>query len=61
MHPQHAAAGSLDGSVYVWNVASGALVSTLKGPPHAVTALAWSPAGAPVAAAYKNGALLLWE
>ena len=57
----HAAAGSAEGGVYIWATATGALVRTLPGPAAPVTALAWSPAGAPIAASFKSGSILLYE
>ena len=64
----HAAAGGADGAVYVWEVASGALVRELRppggggggGPLPAIQALAWSPQGTPLAVGDRAGGVTLW-
>jgi eukaryotic-like serine/threonine-protein kinase len=63
------AAGSKDGSVYLWNVnpdnfrGNALPVRTLTGPAAEVTALAWSPDGRYLAAGYKdtNDSILIWK
>lgn len=58
---KHAACGSADGTVLVWEVATGAVARTLGrrggAPPLAV---AWSPQGSPLAVADRGGGVSLW-
>jgi len=64
---RHAAAGGADGAVFVWEVATGAVVRELRppgsasgGPPPAIQALAWSPQGTPLAVGDRAGGVTLW-
>ena len=57
----HAAAGSADGTLHVWNVESGEVVRVLGragGAPLLTTA--WSPRGVPVVAGDKAGGVSFW-
>ncbi|XP_047330715.1 autophagy-related protein 16-like [Impatiens glandulifera] len=52
--------GSADGSVCIWSVSKGNVVSTLKEHGAAVLCCAWSGLGKPLASADKNGVICLW-
>jgi WD40 repeat protein len=55
------ASGSSDGSVRLWDVASGALLVTLEGPGGAVISVAFSPDGARLAAGSVYTSVCLWD
>lgn len=57
----YVAAGSADGTVYIWSRSSAAPVSTLKGHGAPVISCAWSSLGKPLASADKNGYLHIWS
>lgn len=55
----YVAAGSADGSVYIWSVSKADIVSTLK--EHtSVLCCTWSGLGKPLASADKNGVVCIW-
>ncbi|XP_050225816.1 autophagy-related protein 16 [Mercurialis annua] len=56
----YVAAGSADGSVYIWSVAKGDIVSTLKEHTSSVLCCTWSGLGRPLATADKNGIIYCW-
>ncbi|OIW00291.1 hypothetical protein TanjilG_27542 [Lupinus angustifolius] len=56
----HVAAGSADGSVYIWSISKGDIVSTLKEHTSSVLSCRWSGIGKPLASADKNGIVCLW-
>ncbi|TKY55287.1 tipD protein [Spatholobus suberectus] len=56
----HVAAGSADGSVYIWSVSKGNIVSTLKEHSSSVLCCRWSGIGKPLASAEKNGIVCVW-
>ncbi|XP_057859108.1 autophagy-related protein 16 isoform X1 [Cryptomeria japonica] len=57
----YVAAGSTDGTVYVWSRPSAAIMSTLKGHSTSVLACTWNNAGKPLVSADKNGYLHIWS
>ncbi|CAK8566692.1 unnamed protein product [Lathyrus sativus] len=57
---KHVAAGSSDGSVYVWSASNGETVSTLKEHNSSILCCAWSGLGRPLASADKNGVVCIW-
>ncbi|KAH1248864.1 Autophagy-related protein 16 [Glycine max] len=56
----HVAAGSADGSVYIWSISKGDIVSTLKEHTSSVLCCRWSGIGKPLASADKNGIVCVW-
>ncbi|KAF8399820.1 hypothetical protein HHK36_015692 [Tetracentron sinense] len=54
------AAGSTDGSVYIWSRIRADLVSTLKEHTAPVLCCSWSGLGKPLASADKNGIVCIW-
>jgi autophagy-related protein 16 len=58
---RYAAAGSVDGTVFVWNTQSGAVEKALKGHTGPVLSCSWSDRGRPLASADKNGNVVTWE
>ncbi|XXG49494.1 hypothetical protein AAC387_Pa02g3668 [Persea americana] len=56
----YVAAGSTDGSVYVWSRSRADVVGTLKGHTSPVLSCSWSGLGRPVASADKNGTICIW-
>lgn len=56
----HVAAGSADGSVYIWSVSKSDIVSTLKEHNSSVLCCTWSGLGKPLASADKNGVVCVW-
>lgn len=56
----YVAAGSMDGSVYVWSRSRADVVTTLKGDTSPVLSCSWSGLGRPVASADKNGTICIW-
>ncbi|KAK9828803.1 hypothetical protein WJX72_002152 [[Myrmecia] bisecta] len=59
---RHVAAGSTDGSVFVWEVEKGEVVTTLKEPSaQSILATCWSPQGTPLVSSDKAGLLMFWN
>ncbi|GAB4821419.1 hypothetical protein N2152v2_008465 [Parachlorella kessleri] len=61
---KYAAAGSADGTVFVWDLPRQALATRLRGGPKlasSAVACAWAPTGAPLATCDKAGAVTLWQ
>ncbi|CAN1136513.1 Autophagy-related protein 16 [Linum perenne] len=58
---KYVAAGSGHGSVYIWSVSKGDVVSTLMEETSAVLCCSWSGVGKPLASAHKSGALYIWK
>ncbi|XP_030494346.1 autophagy-related protein 16 [Cannabis sativa] len=56
----HVAAGSADGSVYIWSISKADIVSTLKEHTTPVLCCSWSGLGKPLASADKNGYVCTW-
>lgn len=56
----HVAAGSADGSVYIWSTSKADIVSTLKEHTSSILCCAWSGLGKPLASADKNGVVCIW-
>ena len=56
----HVAAGSADGSVYIWSISKGDIVSTLKEHTSSVLSSRWSGIAKPLASADKNGIVCVW-
>ncbi|XP_077214652.1 transducin/WD40 repeat-like superfamily protein [Tasmannia lanceolata] len=56
----YVAAGSVDGSVYVWSRLRADIVSTVKGHSAAVLSCSWSGLGKPLASADKSGTVCIW-
>ncbi|CAJ2644490.1 protein tipD-like [Trifolium pratense] len=57
---KNVAAGSSDGSIYVWSASKGDIVSTLKEHTSSILCCAWSGLGRPLASADKNGVVCIW-
>eukprot|EP00884_Botryococcus_braunii_P018248 jgi/Botrbrau1/5106/Bobra.0128s0017.1 len=55
------AAGSGDGSLFVWEAQSGATAKTLRTGSHSVMATAWSPQGTPLVSGDKHGGITFWQ
>ncbi|XP_065874228.1 autophagy-related protein 16 [Euphorbia lathyris] len=56
----YVAAGSADGSVYIWSISKGDIVTTLKEHTASVLCCSWSGLGRPLATADKNGIIHTW-
>ncbi|KMS97252.1 hypothetical protein BVRB_7g177000 isoform A [Beta vulgaris subsp. vulgaris] len=56
----YVAAGSADGSVHIWSIQKGDIVSTLKEHGSPVLCCAWSGLGKPLATSDKNGVICTW-
>ncbi|KAK1363215.1 autophagy-related protein 16 [Heracleum sosnowskyi] len=56
----YVAAGSADGSVYVWSISQAKIVSTLKEHTSSVLCCSWSGLGKPLATADRNGTICTW-
>ncbi|KAK1314604.1 hypothetical protein QJS10_CPA06g01263 [Acorus calamus] len=56
----YVAAGSMDGSIYVWSRSKADIVSTLKGHTAPVLSCAWSGLGKPMASADRSGTVCIW-
>ncbi|GAV90849.1 LOW QUALITY PROTEIN: WD40 domain-containing protein/ATG16 domain-containing protein/Abhydrolase_5 domain-containing protein [Cephalotus follicularis] len=56
----YVAAGSIDGSVYIWSTSKGDIVATLKEHTASVLCCSWSGLGKPLASADKNGIICSW-
>ncbi|KAE8668055.1 putative F-box and wd40 domain protein [Hibiscus syriacus] len=54
------AAGSADGSVYIWSISKADIVSTLKEHTVPVMSCTWSGLGKPLISADKNGVVCIW-
>ncbi|XVF54598.1 hypothetical protein PTKIN_Ptkin05aG0194500 [Pterospermum kingtungense] len=54
------AAGSVDGSICIWSISKGDIVSTLKEHTAPVLSCTWSGLGKPLASADKNGIVCTW-
>ncbi|WJX94437.1 autophagy protein 16, interacts with Atg12p-Atg5p [Trifolium repens] len=57
----HVAAGSTDGSVHIWSISKGEIVSTLKEHTSSVLCCSWSGMGKPLASADRNGIVSIWS
>jgi WD40 repeat protein/serine/threonine protein kinase len=55
------ASGSYDGTVKVWDAATGKEIRTLRGHGHEVNAVAWSPDGTRLASASQDGPVKVWD
>lgn len=55
------AAGTYDGSVYIWDYGTGALVARFVSPERAITAVAFSPDAKQVAGGTYGGSFHLWD
>ncbi|HEV2237240.1 MAG TPA: hypothetical protein VGR57_11320, partial [Ktedonobacterales bacterium] len=58
---QQIASGSLDGTVQVWNPATGALARDYRAHGNPVLAVAWSPDGALLASGDSDGVVRVWS
>ncbi|KAK0587217.1 hypothetical protein LWI29_019331 [Acer saccharum] len=56
----YVAAGSADGSMYIWSISKADIVSTLKEHTGSVLCCSWSGLGKPLASADKNGVVCIW-
>ncbi|KAJ7945777.1 WD40 repeat [Quillaja saponaria] len=56
----YVAAGSADGSVYIWSTSKAEIVSTLKEHNASVLCCSWSGLGKPLASADRNGTVCTW-
>ncbi|KAM7479821.1 hypothetical protein LguiA_028034 [Lonicera macranthoides] len=56
----YVAAGSIDGSVYVWSTLKVSVVSTLKEHEGPVLCCSWSDIGKPLATSDRNGVICTW-
>lgn len=57
---EYVAAGSSDGTVHVWSISKGSIVSTLKEQTSPILCCSWSGIGKPLASADKNGYVCTW-
>nr|GMD79368.1 autophagy-related protein 16 [Ipomoea batatas] len=57
----YVAAGSADGSVHIWSILNGKIVSTLKEHTAPVLCCSWSGLGKPLATADKSGIVCIWS
>ena len=55
------AVGYADGSVRLWNAASGIVVTTFNGHTKAISALAFDEAGARLASGSQDTTIILWD
>src|SRR5260221_666019 len=58
---QYIASGGWDDTVQVWNVSTGALLTTYKRHTNVVSALAWSPDGHYIASSSWDGTVQVWS
>ncbi|KAL8154201.1 hypothetical protein V2J09_011961 [Rumex salicifolius] len=56
----YVAAGSADGSVSIWSIQKGEIVSTMKEHGGSVLCCSWSDLGKPLATSDKNGVICTW-
>ncbi|XP_015882420.1 autophagy-related protein 16 isoform X2 [Ziziphus jujuba] len=56
----YVAAGSADGTVYIWSISKADIVGTLKEHTASVLCCSWSGLGKPLASADKNGIVCTW-
>ncbi|GFS39867.1 transducin/WD40 repeat-like superfamily protein [Actinidia rufa] len=56
----YVASGSADGSVYIWSISKGNIVSTLKEHTASVLCCSWGGLGNPLASSDKNGIICTW-
>ncbi|KAK9278221.1 hypothetical protein L1049_027783 [Liquidambar formosana] len=56
----YVAAGSADGSVYIWSILKADIVSTLREHTASVLCCSWSGLGKPLASSDKNGIICTW-
>ncbi|GAB2269741.1 autophagy protein 16, interacts with Atg12p-Atg5p [Dionaea muscipula] len=56
----YVAAGSVDGSVYIWSIQKADIAATLKEHAASVLCCAWSGVGKPLATSDKNGSVCIW-
>ncbi|RAL38796.1 hypothetical protein DM860_013477 [Cuscuta australis] len=54
-------AGSADGSIHVWSISNGKMVSTLKEHSAPVLCCTWSGLGKPLATSDKSGIICIWS
>ena len=55
------ASGSRDGTILLWDVATGGLIATLEGHTDWVSSASFSPDGATLASGSRDGTILLWD
>ena len=60
-NPPLLASGSYDDTIKIWDLATGACVSTLKGYGGAVYSVAWSPDIARLASGSLDGTIKIWD
>jgi len=58
---RHLATASEDGTVRVWDIASGRRISTLEGRGRAPWSVSWSPDGRRLAAGTGDSTILIWD
>ncbi|KAK7281987.1 hypothetical protein RIF29_10418 [Crotalaria pallida] len=56
----HVAAGSADGSVYIWSISKADTVCNLKEHTSSILSCMWSGLGKPLATADRNGVVCIW-
>ncbi|GMJ05844.1 AUTOPHAGY 16 [Hibiscus trionum] len=54
------AAGSADGSIYIWSISKADIVTTLKEHTSPILCCTWSGLGKPLASSDKNGVICTW-
>ena len=60
-HQEIFAVGYADGSIRLWNAASGSVVTTFNGHKKSVTALAFDPQGTRLASGSQDTDIILWD
>ncbi|GFR67304.1 autophagy-related protein 16-1 [Elysia marginata] len=58
---EYAAAGSADGSIYIWNIAKARTEKVLKNHSHAALACSWNPIGSSLVSCEKGKKVVLWS